>query len=107
MLWYAMLWYAMVCYHMFNLIWTWTYSNHETALSLELAVIMSSLPSPFKSAATEQRAPMAVLVTTTCSSEGNNSSLLVAFAFATNKIAERQATWKVQSIVAKDDTITF
>eukprot|EP00957_Ditylum_brightwellii_P147267 11213967-Ditylum_brightwellii.AAC.1 len=42
--------------------------NHETALSFELALTMSSRPSPSRSAATAHRAPMAWFVTTTRSS---------------------------------------
>ena len=50
--------------------------NQDTALSFELALTRSARPSPSKSAATAQRAPMACCVTTT---RRFDDSKLVAF----------------------------
>jgi hypothetical protein len=52
--------------------------NQDTALSFELALTRSARPSPSKSAATAQRAPMACCVTTT---RRFDDSKLVAVAF--------------------------
>ena len=85
-----------------------TYENQETALSLELAVIMSSVPSPFKSAAKAHRAPMAVLVTTTWSEAEKRALSSLAAVPVPGKlirIVDHQTRPKSDTTIEEEDTM--